>query len=56
MQLFFGSFIIFLSVALALGISIVFRGRPLRRGCNRLPGSPGCKSKALCGGVYRSRP
>lgn len=56
MELFFGSFIIFLTVALALGIGVVFRGRPLRAGCRRLPGSSDCKLKALCGGVCRSQP
>jgi len=55
MELFIGSFVMFLLIALALGIGIVFRGRPMHAGCRSLPGKFGCESKVLCGGVCRRR-
>ena len=51
MELFVGSFIIFVLTALALGIGVLFRGRPMHAGCGSLPGDKSCKSEALCGGA-----
>ena len=56
MELFFGSFVMFILTALALGIGIVFRGRAMHAGCSRLTGRLGCESNALCGGVCRRKP
>lgn len=49
MELFVGSFIIFVLSALALGIGLLFRGRPMHAGCGSLPGEKGGKSESLCG-------
>jgi hypothetical protein len=56
MELFFGSLVAFLFAAVALGIGMVIRGRPMHAGCGRLPGSSGRESKALCAGVCRRKP
>ena len=53
MELYVGSFIMFALAALALGIGILFRGRPMHAGCRRMPGEGACESKPLCGGVCR---
>ncbi len=53
MELFVGSFVMFVLTALALGIGMVFRGRPMHAGCRGLPGDKNCESKALCGGACR---
>jgi len=55
MALFFGSFLIFVLVALALGVGIIFRGRAMHAGCGRMPGESACESKALCGDICRRR-
>lgn len=51
MELFVGSFIIFVLTAFALGIGLLFRGRPMHAGCSGLPGEKGGKSEVLCGGA-----
>ncbi len=51
MELFVGSFIIFVLTALALGIGLLFRGRPMHAGCSGFSGEKGCNSEALCGGA-----
>lgn len=55
MELFIGSFVIFVMTALALGIGVIFRGRPMAAGCRRLPGESRCESEMQCGGVCRRR-
>jgi hypothetical protein len=55
MELFIGSFVMFVLTALALGIQLVFRGRPMHLGCGGLPDEKGCKRKALCGGACRRK-
>jgi hypothetical protein len=55
MELFIGSFLIFILTAIALGIGILFRGRPMHAGCRGLPGKLGCASEPLCGGICRRR-
>lgn len=51
MEIFLVSFAVYVLVALALGIGVMFRGRAMHAGCRGLPGGSSCKSKALCGGV-----
>ena len=51
MELFVGSFIVFVFAALAMAIGIIFRGRTMHAGCRRLPGDPGCETELSCGGV-----
>ena len=53
MALFFGSFAVFVLVALALGISVVFKGRPMEISCRGAPARRGCKSIMRCRGTCR---
>ncbi len=55
MELFIGSFVIFVLTALALGIGILFRGSAMHAGCGGLPGKSNCASRAQCGRVCRWR-
>lgn len=55
MELFIGSFLIFSLTALALGVGILFRGRPMHAGCRALPGESGCESETACGGACRRK-
>ena len=55
MELFIGSFVVMVLTALSLGVSLVFRGRPIHAGCRNLPGKRGCELEALCGGACRRK-
>lgn len=58
MQLFIaiaGSFIVFALVALALGIGILVRGKPMHAGCRALPDAGGCAANGQCAGECERR-
>lgn len=55
MELFIGSFVVFLVTAMALGIGVIFRGQPMPVGCRGLPGESGCESKARCSSFCQRR-
>ena len=58
--LFIGSLVVFLSVSVALGLSVLTRGQALKIGCGSLSENPDCKhgkrgfeQAGSCGGVCR---
>ena len=53
MKIFLVNFVVFLTMALALGIGLIFRGKPVSTGCHKLPDGSSCKNKSLCHGVCR---
>lgn len=55
MALFFGSFVMFLLTALALGIGIIFRGRPMHAGCRGPDGQSGCAGRCAESRCLRRR-
>ena len=55
MALFFGSFIVFLLVTLALSIGIVMRGQPMHAGCGAMPDVGKCAASSQCAGACKRR-
>jgi len=53
MEIFIISFVVYLLLALAIGIGILFRGKSMPAGCRGPLGSSSCKSKSLCGNQCR---
>ena len=49
MEIFIISFVIFLLMALAIGIGILFRGQSMHAGCRGLPEGSNCKFHSMCG-------
>lgn len=55
MALFFGSFVMFLLTALALGIGILFRGRPMGAGCRGAAEPSACAGRCTASPCPRRR-
>lgn len=57
MDVFIISFFVYLLVALAIGIGILFRGKAMHAGCGGLPTSKSCQFKSTCSGqCQREKP
>jgi len=55
MATFIGTLLVFLCVALALGLGVILRGRPMHAGCRSLPADQHCRFDMLCGGACKRR-
>ena len=53
MNVFVISFFVYMVFAFAIGIGILFRGRSMHAGCQKLSKGTQCKSRALCSGACR---
>jgi hypothetical protein len=53
MEMFIGSLLVFLLVALGMGVGALLNGRPMHGGCRSLPAGHRCKFESLCGGACR---
>lgn len=53
MEIFIISFTVYILVALAIGIGIMFRGRAMHAGCRSLSVKSHCKHQSLCGDKCR---
>ena len=53
MEVFIISFLVYLLVALAIGIGILFRGQTMHAGCGGSTTTKDCQHKSICAGQCR---
>ncbi|MGI9342055.1 MAG: hypothetical protein ACR2QV_04355 [Gammaproteobacteria bacterium] len=55
MDLFIGTLLVFLCAALAMGLGLLIKGKPMHGGCRSLPADRHCRFEMLCGGACRRK-